>query len=230
MNTIYQFHGQTLDRSQTASRLKALALDGLRRRYPRQADQLVSRLCGELSAVGENGELMQRLVILWDLARYAGVHRIAVQPDGEKLARSLTARCLDIVQEDSAECGMEFLQLPDELRLDVPASAWPELSAYLKLFYPGIEPERVMVRDDRLSAMTAPPEALEGEEVNCAAAWLAELRRRLDELQEQMADVEDPQDFCGVRFEYWMERYMDLREQIDLLERLLQKRDKNRST
>ena len=84
--------------------------------------------------------------------------------------------------------------------------------------------------NDQHPTMSNPPEAREGEEVNYAAAWLAELRRRLDELQEQMADVENPQDFCGVRFEYWMERYMDLREQIDLLERFLQKRDKNRST
>jgi len=77
--------------------------------------------------------------------------------------------------------------------------------------------------NDRHAAMPDPPEERKGEEVHAAAAWLAELRRRLDDLQEQMADVEDPRDFCGVRFEHWMERYMDLREQIDLLEQFLRK-------
>lgn len=78
-------------------------------------------------------------------------------------------------------------------------------------------------RNDRHSAMPDPLEERKGEEAHAAATWLAELRRRLDDLQEQMANVEDPQDFCGVRFEHWMERYMDLREQIDLLEQFLRK-------
>lgn len=56
---------------------------------------------------------------------------------------------------------------------------------------------------------------LEGEEARRAALWLDELRRRLDQLWEEM-----PQDF-GVPFECWVERYLDLSEQISLLERML---------
>ena len=60
------------------------------------------------------------------------------------------------------------------------------------------------------------PGHLEGDEARYAAAWLGELRRRLDRIYEQM-----PEDFSSVNFEYWMERCMDLSEQITLLERLL---------
>ena len=60
------------------------------------------------------------------------------------------------------------------------------------------------------------PAPLKGEEAKYAAAWLEELRRRLDELYDQM-----PEDFNGVKFEYWIERCAELSRQIDLLEEAL---------
>ena len=63
------------------------------------------------------------------------------------------------------------------------------------------------------------------KEVEHIAAWLAELRCRLDDLLEQMSDVENPQDFCGVRFEHWMDRYIDLSEQVQLLEQFLREQE-----
>ena len=91
MHTTYQFRDQTLDRSQTASRLKALALDGLRQNYPEQADRLAPRLCGELAAIESDPDLLQRVVALWDLARYAGGPKICTAPANDKLSASLTA-------------------------------------------------------------------------------------------------------------------------------------------
>ena len=102
MNTTYQFRDQTLDRSQTASRLKALALEGLRQQYPDQADRLAPRLCGELAAAEEDLVLLQRLVALWDLARYAKAHNICTAPGSYKLSASLMACCLEELSHDEA--------------------------------------------------------------------------------------------------------------------------------
>ena len=60
------------------------------------------------------------------------------------------------------------------------------------------------------------PAPLSGEEARYAAAWLEELRRRLDDLYDQM-----PEDLTGVKFEYWIERCAELSRQIDLLEEAL---------
>lgn len=60
------------------------------------------------------------------------------------------------------------------------------------------------------------PAPLRGEEAKYAAAWLEELRRRLDDLYDQM-----PADFDGVKFECWIERCAELSRQIDLLEEAL---------
>lgn len=60
------------------------------------------------------------------------------------------------------------------------------------------------------------PAPLRGEEAKYAAAWLEELRRRLDDLYDQM-----PEDFNGVKFECWIERCAELSRQIDLLEEAL---------
>lgn len=60
------------------------------------------------------------------------------------------------------------------------------------------------------------PAPLKGEEAKYAAAWLDELRRRLDDLYDQM-----PEDFNGVKFEYWIERCGELSRQISLLEEVL---------
>lgn len=57
---------------------------------------------------------------------------------------------------------------------------------------------------------------LTGEEARLAATWLAELRRRLEQLQEQM-----PEDLNGLPFEVWMEQYLTLSRQIELLEQNL---------
>ena len=60
------------------------------------------------------------------------------------------------------------------------------------------------------------PAPLRGEEAKYAVAWLEELRRRLDDLYDQM-----PEDFNGVKFEYWIERCAELSRQIGLLEEVL---------
>lgn len=213
MHTTYQFHDQTLDRSQTASRLKAQALEGLRQQYPEQADRLAPRLCGELAAMEGDPALLQRLVVLWDLARYAGEHKICALPANDKLAASLMACCLGISRPDPARDERAFRLPPDklcpeDLQLQAPAIGWQELTCYLKRFYPQLPPETVLVQEE--------PGHLEGDEARYAAAWLEELRRRLDRIYEQM-----PEDFSSVNFEYWMERCMDLSEQISLLERFL---------
>lgn len=218
MNTTYQFRDQTLDRSQTASRLKALALDGLRQQYPDQADRLAPRLCGELAAVEEDPVLLQRLVVLWDLARYAKVHNICTAPGSYELSASLMACCLGISQPDPDRDASVFQLPPDklsleDLQLEIPAGGWPELTCYLKLFYPQLRPEMVMVQSEPLPQQPGPPE---GDERRYAVAWMVELRRRLERIYEQM-----PEDFNSVNFEYWMERCMDLSEQIGMLERLL---------
>ena len=215
MHTTYQFRDQTLDRSQTASRLKALALDGLRQNYPEQADRLAPRLCGELAAIESDPDLLQRVVALWDLARYAGEHKICTAPANDKLSASLTACCLGISRPDPDRAfrlppdGL----CPEDLQLQVPAGGWPELTCYLKRFYPQLRPETVLVQSGPFPEQ---PGHLEGDEARYAAAWLGELRRRLDRIYEQM-----PEDFSSVNFEYWMERCMDLSEQVSLLERLL---------
>lgn len=213
MYTTYQFHDQTLDRSQTASRLKALALNGLRQNYPEQADRLAPRLCGELAAVEGDPTLLQRVVALWDLAQYAGAHHIYAAPANHKLSSSLMACCLGISKPDPDRDEWVFQLPPDalcpeDLQLQVSAGGWPELTCYLKRCYPQLPPETVLVQKE--------PGHLEGDEARYAAAWLGELRRRLDWVYEQM-----PDDFSSVNFEYWMERCMDLSEQISLLERLL---------
>ena len=56
------------------------------------------------------------------------------------------------------------------------------------------------------------PAPLSGEEAKYAAAWLDELRRRLDDLYDQM-----PEDFTGVMFAYWIETCDQLSGQIDVL-------------
>lgn len=218
MHTTYHFRDQTLDRSQTASRLKALALDGLRRQYPEQADRLAPRLCGELAATEGDPALLQRVVTLWDLARYAKAHNICTAPANDKLSASLMACCLGISKPDPARDEQAFRLPPDELcpedlQMQVPAGGWQELTCYLKRFYPQLRPETVLVRSEPLPEQ---PGHLEGDEARYAIAWLGELRRRLDRIYEQM-----PEDFSSVNFEYWMERCMDLSEQVSLLERLL---------
>ncbi len=60
------------------------------------------------------------------------------------------------------------------------------------------------------------PAPLRGEQARYAAAWLDELRRRLDQLWEEM-----PEDVTGTSFACWAERCEALSEQISLLERAL---------
>lgn len=211
MRTTYQFRGQTLSFSQTASRLKALALEGLRRRCPEEATRLAGRLCGELVALEGDQDMMQRTVILWDLARYAGVHQIPVR--GEPDTASLTAYCLGIAPSTPEAEGWEPENLGlDQLRLRVDEKGWAELSAYLSLVYPDAVPEHFLERGG-LSR-----DGPEDGQAQYAAAWLAELRRRLEQMSEQM-----PEDFNGVQFEYWMDKYVKLSQQVQLVEDFLRR-------
>lgn len=212
MRTTYQFRGQTLSFSQTASRLKALALEGLRRRCPEDAPRLAGRLCDELVALEGDQAAMQRAVILWDLARHAGVHHIPVR--GEPEGASLTAFCLGIVPSAPEEQAWEPENLGlDQLRLRVDEKAWAELSAYLNLVYPDAVPEHFL---ERGGLTRDGPE--EDEQAQYAAAWLAELRHRLEQMSEQM-----PENFNSVQFEFWMDKYVKLSRQVELVENFLQR-------
>lgn len=158
MDAICRFQDQTLSGTQTISRLKALALMGLRRRYPEQAGQSIGRLCRELIHLEAQPPLMQRMVLLWDLARYAREHAHLTAPGGWVLPASLAAYSLDITQVDPVGYKLDSSPLlkeedPEQVWIAVSEQGERELKLYLEHTYPAVNPERVLRRDRDLSRM-----------------------------------------------------------------------------
>lgn len=124
--------------------LKTLALQGLEERFHEPEPELKDRLDRELERIAGTEGCLQRMVILWDLARYARAQQIFIGPGMGTLPGSLAAYCLGITGVNPIQYGLLFEHflpgedgaLPRMMGLMVPARAMVELADYLGKTYP----------------------------------------------------------------------------------------------
>ena len=144
-NNTIQFQGRALTFEEAAAMLEKLSREGLAKKYGSVTPELAARVAREVAYITASGELLQRFLLLWDLARYAREHRIFIGPGFGTLPGSLTAYCLDVTGVDPIRNGLLFerltaradSQLPLHLALQVPERSIQALSAYLADAYPG---------------------------------------------------------------------------------------------
>lgn len=161
MSQTVLFQGQTLTSAEAIERLKALSTEGVEEEAPFGAPELENRIADELDIMGQNVNCLQRLIILWDLARYAREHQIFIGPGAGTLPGSAAAYWLGITGVDPERYGLLFERFqvsmeenrgfPFTAYLSAPDRAEGELTAYLHTTYPGVQPSELFHPDYTVS-------------------------------------------------------------------------------
>lgn len=156
---------QNLTVEKAVRRLKTLALQGLEERFREPTPELKDRLDRELDRIAGTEGCLQRMVILWDLARYARARQVFIGPGMGTLPGSLAAYCLGITGVNPVRYGLLFEHflpcedgaLPRMMGLMVPTRAMAELEDYLRKTYPQEQSagllNGVLLEDDTVSHM-----------------------------------------------------------------------------
>ncbi|HAE62595.1 MAG TPA: DNA polymerase III subunit alpha [Eubacteriaceae bacterium] len=99
--------------------LKDLCYDGLKKKYPNNADELKERLEYELGVIHEMG-YNDYFLIVWDFIKYAKDNGIMVGPGRGSAAGSLVSYALDITTIDPIQYNLIFERFLNPDRISMP--------------------------------------------------------------------------------------------------------------
>lgn len=105
--------------SDTASYLRHLCYEGIKRRYSKLANEIKQRLEYELNIIHQMG-FDDYFLIVWDFINYAKKHEIAVGPGRGSAAGSLAAYALGITDIDPLRYGLLFERFLNPERVSMP--------------------------------------------------------------------------------------------------------------